>query len=133
MKKVFVIALVFAGISAYAQDKQVKKYNIKSITETFIDYSSGVEVKYIESEEVYDLNGELIEVKDNKGGKFVMHEKYVYDAAGNKVKEIRYDAKGKVERTVEYKYQGKLKTERIDYFPNGKIRSRKIYTYTTNE
>ncbi len=133
MKKTLLLVLVLSGIGASAQDKQMKKNNIKSVTETFIDYSTGVEVKYVESEEVYDLNGELIEIKDNKGGKFVMHEKYAYDAAGNKVKEVRYDAKGKVERTVEYKYQGKLKTERIDYFPNGKVRSRKIYTYTTNE
>lgn len=133
MKKTLLLVLVLSGIGASAQDKQMKKNNIKSVTETFIDYSTGVEVKYVESEEVYDLNGELIEIKDNKGGKFVMHEKYAYDAAGNKVKEVRYDAKGKVERIVEYKYQGKLKTERIDYFPNGKVRSRKIYTYTTNE
>ena len=133
MKKAFVIVLVFASISGYSQDKQIKKNNIKSITETFIDYSSGVEVKYVESDEVYDQNGELVEIKDNKGGKFVMHEKYAYDAAGNKIKEIRYDAKGKIERIVDYKYQGKLKTERIDYFPNGKVRSRKIYTYTTHE
>lgn len=133
MKKALVIVLLFVGIGAFAQDKQMKKNNIKSVTETFFDYSSGVEVKYVESEEIYDQNGDLIEIKDNKGGKFVLHEKYSYDLAGNKIKEVRYDSKGKIERIVEYKYQGKLKTERIDYFPNGKVRSRKLYTYTTHE
>jgi hypothetical protein len=133
MKQFIIVLMVAAGFAATAQDKQMKKNNIKSVVETYIDYSTGVEVKYIESEQYFNPEGELIEIKDFKGGKFVMHEKYDYDVAGNKIKEVRYDAKGKIDRIVEYKYQGKLKTERIDYYPNGKVKSRKLYKYQIHE
>lgn len=133
MKNIIIISLLFAGLTATAQDKQMRKNNVKSVIETYIDYSTGIEVKYIESEQYFSAKGELIELKDLKGGKFILHEKYDYDTNGNKIKEVRYDAKGKISRIIEYKYQGNLKTERIDYYPNGKVKSRKTYVYQIHE
>lgn len=133
MKNILLLTLFLVGINVSAQDKQLKKNNIKSVIETSTDYSTGIEIKSIESEQYFNVNGELIELKEFKAGKFVLHEKYDYDTNGNKIKEVRYDAKGKIDRIIEFKYQGKLKTERIDYFPNGKIKNRKTYAYQTHE
>ncbi len=133
MKNILFLSMVLVCINVSAQDKQMKKNNIKSVIEVYTDYSTGVEVKSVESEQYFNVNGELIELKEFKDGKFVLHEKYDYDLNGNKIKEVRYDAKGKIDRIIDYKYQGKLKTERIDYYPNGKIKSQKVYKYQIHE
>lgn len=126
----FSFLLSIVSIVSLAQTtKQAKKNNVKSVVETKIDYSSGVEEKEVVSEKRFDKNGEVVELKEYKDGKIDLHEKYAYDTRGNKIKQVEYDAKGKVLKIIEYKYSGKLRTERIIYYPNGKVKSKKVYKY----
>jgi hypothetical protein len=125
---IFAAALI-AGSAASQSSKQVKKNSIKSVIETRYDYDTGVEISQVEQEQFFDDKGELIELKVYSGGKIQKHEKYSYDNSGNKIKEVRYDSRGKITRIYEYKYSDMLRTERIELYPNGKVKSKRVYSY----
>lgn len=130
MKNTLAIIICLIASTAIAQSKKdITKNNVKSITEVKYDYSDGIEEKAIESKMVYNNEGELIELKEYKKGDLDKHEKYSYDSKGNRIKQIKYDEKGKIDEIIEYKYSGDLRTERIEYYPNGKIKNKKVYTY----
>lgn len=134
MKTIFFAISLLIGFFAYSQDlpsnKRVEKKGIKHFRIVKSEYETGTEEKQIEVEAFYDKNGEIIELKEWDGdGKLKKHEKYEYDDSGNKVKETEFDSKGKVDKITEYKYKGKLRTEKTILYPNGKIKSKRVYSY----
>lgn len=128
---------------------------VVSITETTEDVEDGqkpFKTEYVK----YDAAGEVVEeIKYKNNGDFDFHVSYEYDSKGNKKREtwynskrqkdytvdIEYDgegnkvketyvnAKGNKEKTIEYKYTNGLKSERIIFLANGKIKMKKKYTY----
>jgi len=130
MKQILTLAFIACLLPGFAQSsKDIRKHNVKSITETNYDYSSGFEESQIDTYQQFNKNGDIIELKEFKDGKLKTHEKYDYDVAGNKIKQIEYDDKGKIDKIVEYKYSSDLRTERIVYYPNGKVKNKKVYKY----
>jgi len=132
MKKIFFLFIVaFFFNSLYAQKKKsIQMHKIKSITIYNADYevNNGKQIK--ESFERYDDFGNMVEeIEYDKKGVEKKHILSEYDDEGNKTKETFLMTNGIKEKIIEYKYDDGLKTERIVYSGNGKIKSKKKYVY----
>lgn len=151
-----ILAFFILCLPLQAQKKRDILINrVISVTESTEDVEDGqkpLKTEYIK----YDPTGEVIEeIKYKNNGDFDFHTSYEYDSKGNKkretwynskrqkeytvdieydndgnkVKEIYTNAKGNKEKTIEYKYSNGLKTEKIIYLANGKIKMKKKYNY----
>lgn len=133
MKKVkplfLLIFLYLIPVSAICQ-KTGSSENVKSIVVTEEKYDMLIKKQYKESESYYDTKGNLIESITYKLGKVDKHFKYQYDADNNKIKEEEYDLSGRIKESSEYKYSDGLRTEKVVYDPNRKMKSKKTYVYT---
>jgi hypothetical protein len=110
--------------------KSIQANKIKSTTVMQEDYekNNGRSVK--EAYTKFDESGNVIEeIEYDDYGKEKLHVQYEYDDNDNKTKEIFINPKGVREKVIEYKYEDGLKTEKIVYLPNGKIKSKKKYIY----
>jgi hypothetical protein len=123
----FLLALL--PVSAICQ-KTGSNQNVKSIVVTEEKYDMLVKKQYKESESYYDTKGNLIESITYKLGKVDKHFKYQYDADNNKIKEEEFESSGRIKESSEYKYSDGLRTEKIVYDPNRKMKSKKTYVYT---
>ena len=83
----------------------------------------------LESETNYDPAGNVIEEKQYKDGKLDSHVKNEYDSDNNKIKVTELDDSGKILKYTVYKYEKGLRTEKLVYLPNQKLKSRKTYQY----
>jgi antitoxin component YwqK of YwqJK toxin-antitoxin module len=83
----------------------------------------------LESETNYDPAGNVIEEKQYKDGKLDSHVKNEYDSDSNKIKVTELDDSGKILKYTVYKYDKGLRTEKLVYLPNQKLKSRKTYQY----
>ena len=124
------LMIVFSGVPAFCQ-KSEKKPKIKSIT--ILEEKSDVLIKkqVKDSETFYDSRGNILEEINYKQGKVDKHFRYQYDNEDNKIKEEKIDPSGKVTEYSEYKYENGFRTEKIVYTGSGKIKSKKVYQYTT--
>jgi antitoxin component YwqK of YwqJK toxin-antitoxin module len=133
MKKVkplfLLIFLALIPVSAICQ-KTGSSENVKSIVVTEEKYDMLIKKQYKDSESYYDTKGNLIESITYKLGKVDKHFKYQYDADNNKIKEEEYDLSGRIKESSEYKYSDGLRTEKVVYDPNRKMKSKKTYVYT---
>jgi hypothetical protein len=111
------------------QDSKDKK--IKSIIVYQEKYDMLVKRKYKDTEQHFDSRGNLIEDITYKQGKVDKHFKYQYDSDDNKIKEDEFDPSGGIIESSEYKYENGLRTEKYVYDSNKKLKSKKIYQYTT--
>lgn len=111
------------------QDSKDKK--IKSIIVYQEKYDMLVKRKYKDTEQHFDSRGNLIEDITYKQGKVDKHFKYQYDSDDNKIKEDEFDPSGRIIESSEYKYENGLRTEKYVYDSNKKLKSKKIYQYTT--
>jgi hypothetical protein len=132
MKKLIIlIAIIFCITPMNAQKKKnVQSHKIKSTTVYNSDFedNNGKQVK--ESFERFDDAGNSVEeIEYDKKGVEKKHILSEYDDDGNKIKETYLKENGTKEKIIEYKYQDGLKTERIVYLANGKIKSKKKYVY----
>jgi len=134
MKKaggIFLIMLTF-GASVPMNGQQIPKdKKIKSIVVYQEKYDMLVTRKYKDSEQYFDLKGNLIEDITYKQGKVDKHFKYQYDPDNNKIREEEFDPSGRTKEVSEYKYENGLRSEKIVYDSNKKIKSKRIYQYTT--
>jgi hypothetical protein len=129
--KYILIVMAIAGINAglSAQNTEpVRK--IKSIVVTQEKYDMLVTRKYKDTEQYFDIRGNLVEDITYKQGKISKHFKYQYDADNNKIREEEYDPAGRLIEYSEYKFENGLRVEKDVYDPNKKLKSRKIYQYT---
>jgi len=83
----------------------------------------------VESETSYDPAGNVIEEKQYKDGKLDSHVKNEYDSDNNKTKVTELDDSGKILKYTVYKYDKNLRTEKLVYGPNQKLKSKKTYQY----
>ena len=156
------LTLLFACFMAslnlsFAQSKKnIKKYKIKSITETVTTFEGGKELTRNDQFTRYDKNGQIIEQIDyDKNGKIktktitkynnledkneetifdgnnkqVLREVYKYDADGEKSEEWHYDDKDELVSKSIYTVKNGLKIERKMYDTKGKLIQTKKYAY----
>jgi hypothetical protein len=131
LKVILTVFLVFGTVIAANGQKPESSSKIKSIT--ILEEKSDMLIKkqYKESETFYDSKGNILEEISYKQGKVAKHFKYQYDAENNKIKEEEFDLSGKLIELSEYKFENGLRTEKIVYDGNKKMKSKKTYVYTT--
>lgn len=125
-----IIVLMSACTLLYSQDIS-KDRKIKSVIVYQEKYDQIVTRKYKDTEQYFDARGNLIEDITYKQGKISKHFKYQYDASNNKIKEEELDSSGRLIESSEYKYENGLRIEKLVYDSNRKLKSKKIYQYTT--
>lgn len=121
-------AICFARTQA---QESVRDNKVKSIIVYQEKYDMLVTRKYKELEQYFDSKGNLIEEINYKQGKITKHFKYQYDADNNKIREEEFDPSGRIVESSEYKYEKGLRIEKTVYDQNKKMKSKKIYLYTT--
>jgi hypothetical protein len=127
---ILLIMLTF-GVSVPMNGQQIPKdRKIKSIVVYQEKYDMLVTRKYKDSEQYFDQRGNLIEDITYKQGKVNKHFKYQYDSDNNKIREEELDPSGRIKEVSEYKYENSLRSEKIVYDSNKKIKSKRIYQYT---
>jgi len=160
MNRIFAI-IMLAGMCSISMQAQKKKSAARNSLKNAIEYEqkfdklSNKPVKA--SETLFDVKGNVIEEIEYDEDKISSHKKYTYDVNGNKTKEIELNATGKTTKIIEYKYDcedhkikeietdasgkpikiseykynGDLRTEKIVYDKNNKMKSKKTYQYQT--
>ena len=153
-----VIFLLWGSEGCFAQSKKdIRKNNIKGVTEIVTEYENGKESVHNDVSKKFDKEGEVIQelnydkngvlkekilTKNNKdgdkieetifdaSGKQTKRFTYKYDSFGEKIEEIQYDAKNALLTKSVYTSNNKgLKTERKTYDSKGKLIQAKKYTY----
>lgn len=125
-----IIALFGLSTGLSAQNIESGK-KIKSIVVVQEKYDLLVTRKYKDTEQFFDERGNLIEDITYKAGKISKHFRYQYDLQNNKTREEEYDPAGRLIEYSEYKYENGLRIEKNVYDSAKKLKSRKIYQYTT--
>jgi len=114
----------------YSQENKSSKTKLKRMTVTKYVYDKGEEKTFPELDVWYDARGNVVEEKEYDEGTFIMHFKYEYDAASNKIKETELDAAGRIVKITTYKYDSANKRiEKLVYDPKNKLKSKRIYKY----
>ena len=128
---IIALAVIFCVMPMYGQKKKnVQSHKIKSTTVYNEDYDANNGKPVKDSYERFDESGNTLEeIEYDKKGIETHHIQYEYDDEGNKTKETYLKPNGSKEKIIEYKYQDGLRTERIVYTANGKIKSKKKYIY----
>jgi antitoxin component YwqK of YwqJK toxin-antitoxin module len=132
MKKLILLLIVSTfAMTSFSQSKtKVKEQGVKSNTVWDYDYSSGKEVKKIESVTKFNTDGLVTESSDyDKNGKLKERIVYTYNSNDDVIEEKYFDANSKPSKTIKYTYNGKLKLTREKYDGSGKLESKKVYNY----
>lgn len=127
---ILIILILGSTLSAECQ-KAGSNDKVKSLIVSEEKYDMLVKKQFKESETYYDARGNVTESIIYKQGKIDKHFKYQYDSDDNKIKEDEFDAAGRLKESSEYKYANGLRTEKIVYDANKKMKSKKTYVYTT--
>lgn len=122
--------LILLALTASGQ-KPDKDKKIRSVIVYQEKYDNLVSKRFKDLEQYYDSRGNLLEEITYKQGKISTHFKYEYDPDDNKIREEEFDQSGKMIEFSEYTYENGLRVEKTVYYPNRKIKSKKIYQYTT--
>jgi hypothetical protein len=129
--KTLFLIILFSGVSLSVMcQKYGANDKIKSIVISEEKYDMLVRKQYKESETYYDARGNIIESITYKLGKVDKHFKYQYDPENNKIKEEEFESSGRLKESSEYKYTDGLRTEKVVYDSNKKMKSKKTYVYT---
>lgn len=128
----FFATFLFVSLCSYGQKKALDpKLKVKSCTvfeETYEDDEKGTSQKELFTR--YDAQSNVLEeIEYDKDGKEKSHILYEYDKDNNKIKESYIKPNGSKDKVVEFIYLNGLKTEKIVYYSNGKIKSKKKYVY----
>lgn len=130
-KTIISILLVIAVFSLKAQSKKTIRSNDIS-SQTVYEYfiGEGLKEPVVETITSYDSVGNVIELKEyNKGGEVKTWERYSYDSNGNKIEEIRLDAKGEQDEREVWIYTEGLLTGKEYYDKRDRLYKRKEYKY----
>lgn len=123
--------LLGLGTALNAQDrKEIRDLGIvsKTVQEYFIE--EGLDEPLVESIEIFNEDGEVIELKEfNKRGEVTRWEKYSYDEDRNLIEEVFLNAKGKVERIEKSVFKDGLKVEKEYYNERDQLYKKKVYVY----
>ena len=131
-KRILILFLMILTFSVpLLCQKNEKKPRIKSIVVLEEKSDMLIKKQIKESETRYDSQGNILEEITYKQGKEDKHFRYKYDNDNNKILEEKIDPSGNTTEYSEYKYENGLRTEKIVYTGSGKMKSRKVYQYTT--
>ncbi|MBN2807176.1 MAG: hypothetical protein JXR22_11010 [Prolixibacteraceae bacterium] len=132
MKGILTITLFFAALSLMAQSKdeiikrgiEVRRYYEKELDEGDTEF-------FIFKEEYFNVQGELVEIKEykNKGKEVSLWFKYKYDNQMQVIEELELDEKGLQKERIEYKYKDGLRIEKIYYDNKNRMRQIRKYEY----
>ncbi len=126
------IASLLTTINSYVNAQETNQQEkIKSIVVYTEKHDALVTRKYKDLEQYYDPRGNLLEEITYKQGKISKHFKYYYDQQNNKIKEEEYGPSGHMIESSEYRYENGLRVEKTVYDADRKVRTRKVYQYTT--
>lgn len=123
--------VMLVSIGAFAQSaKDVVRKGIVSQTVYEIDYSEGLDDAVIEKEEVFNVKGDLIELKEyNSKGEISLWEKYTYTDDGDLKTELYFNKKGDLDKKIVYTYEDGLKKEKLYYDAKERLIKKKKYVY----
>ncbi len=129
------LLFIVIGVNLSAQKKsKVLENKIHIVTESKEDFDVAKGRTVTDGYNAFDRNGNLIEErKYDKYGRETERITYQYNDDNQKIKETSSKPNGTVNKIEEYKYKDGLKIEKITYYGNGKIKSRKKYNYTFYE
>lgn len=127
------LALISAPLMGQgAKTIREKKIVSRTVHEYFLD--EGMDEPVVESVENYDINGNLLEIKEfNSRGDIKLWEKYSYDEDGNRVETQFFNARGKLESKEISVYSDGLRVEKQYYNHKEKLVKRKVYEYEFRE
>jgi hypothetical protein len=137
MNKIITILFLCLALTGFAQNKKdVKKYKLKSVTETLTTTENGKEITYIESVTLFNADGKEVSATEYNSDKSIKRqETTTYDKDGNKTQEtiLKTDQLSKVKvsyKRIAYKYNAAGdKIEETLYDSAGKIVKREVYGY----
>ena len=114
--------------------KEIRDREIVSKTTEEYFIEEGIDDPVVESEEKYNKDGELIELKEfNSRGEVKLWEKYVYDEDRNLLEEIYLDSRGRVVRTEKNLFEDGLRVEKQYYNSKNQLYKKKVYVYEYRE
>jgi hypothetical protein len=134
MKKIRQLgAIIFFASVCISLTGQVResKPKIKSIIITEEKSDMLIKKQLKDSETYFDERGNITEEINYKAGKIDKHFKYQYDNENNKIKEEEFDPAGRIMEYTEYRFEKGLRMEKNVFDANKKLKSRKVYSYTT--
>jgi len=110
--------------------KEIREKGIEKIIVQEYFLEEGLDEPVVESEEIYNVGGELVEIKEmNRSGEVRRWEKYSYDEDGNRVEEIFLDEKGRVESIERTVYKDGLKMVKQYFNDREKMYKKKVFVY----
>lgn len=131
-KLLFLVVALFVTSATSAQNQKEiveKKIEVKRFYDLNIE--DGDKTPYLDREEYYNEQGELIEFKEfsEKGTKVKYWMKYQFDKEGNLLEEITLGSKGEQVEKFVYKYENGLRVERLTYDSKNRLKKRRTYEY----
>jgi hypothetical protein len=131
MRNLLFINCLFMSVLVFGQSKKdVKKFGIKSITETLTTFVDGKALTINDSYQKFDKKGQLIEeMTYDRYGKVKHKRQMKYNNLGDKEEESTFDSTGHLEAREVYKYDSEgEKIEEIRYGAKGELLSKAIFT-----
>lgn len=135
MKRTYLIFIALTAFALSGQTQGVSKKEavarkIKSVAEWETDLRERRPTDILETYVVYNKEGEVVEIQErDNSGEITLHEKYEYDADGNKITEYQYNANGTLNKKHVYTYVNELRTERLTYDAKDRLIGKKKYIY----
>jgi hypothetical protein len=129
---VLMIACILVVFSLQAGGKKEKKNKVKSTTVYMTVYKDQAPVKYRESYEEFDKDGNTLQkVEYGKDGSITHKETAKYDGSGNKTEETVFDPATGLDVRKVYRYDAfKKVTEETEYNAGGVLQKKTVTTYT---
>lgn len=126
------VAFLSMSSATLAQGKEEiveKKIEVKRFWD--LDIEEGDKTPYLDREEYYNEQGELVEFKEfaDKGKRIKYWMKYTFDKEGNLLEEITLGPKGEQVEKFVYKYEKGLRVERLTYDSKNRLKKRRTYEY----
>lgn len=132
MKRCFLAMIVLSVSVFFSTASAQKKVNGKVLSEVK-EWRMENGKKKIDHVTKYDAQGNKSEeIEYTKVGDQKSRTVYKYNDKGKCIEEQHFDEFNKLEKTVQFQYNefGKKQSARI-LFPNGKLKSEKVYEYIT--
>lgn len=132
MKRCFLAMIVLSVSVFFSTASAQKKVNGKVLSEVK-EWRMENGKKKIDHVTKYDAQGNKSEeIEYTKVGDQKFRTVYKYNDKGKCIEEQHFDEFNKLEKTVQFQYNefGKKQSARI-LFPNGKLKSEKVYEYIT--
>ena len=132
MRNLIFLSFLFLSLTTFGQKKnEIVQRGIEVKRFYKQDIKDGDKEPYLEKEEFYNFQGEIVELKEyeDRGKELDKWIKYKYDEEANLTEELELNEKGEQKKRVEYIYQKGLKVEKLSYDEKDRLEERKIYEY----